>query len=150
MLGTKSDILETSLNTQNFQCIACPQRYFRWTLSHMPIHMSFIIYSKYNFTYIFHRSEKERPQPIILLQDSKDCGILTCRPLFLQRFAGIKVLFYSLMQVGLNYIRNTGPIIWISSVVQWMFCSFIIKITVFWNVTPCSLVEFMFWRKQVP
>ncbi|KDR21550.1 Solute carrier organic anion transporter family member 5A1, partial [Zootermopsis nevadensis] len=37
------------------------------------------------------RSEKERPQPAILIQDSKDCGILNCRPPFLQRFAGIKV-----------------------------------------------------------
>ncbi|XP_021915685.1 solute carrier organic anion transporter family member 5A1 isoform X2 [Zootermopsis nevadensis] len=37
------------------------------------------------------QSEKERPQPAILIQDSKDCGILNCRPPFLQRFAGIKV-----------------------------------------------------------
>jgi len=41
--------------------------------------------------YIVHRGEKERPQPAILLQDSRDCGILNCRPPFLQRFAGIKV-----------------------------------------------------------
>lgn len=40
---------------------------------------------------IVDRSEKERPEPTLLLQDSRDCGILTCRPLFLQRFAGIKV-----------------------------------------------------------
>lgn len=40
---------------------------------------------------VVDRSEKERQQPAILLQDSKDCGILSCRPPFLQRFAGIKV-----------------------------------------------------------
>ncbi|XP_067008279.2 solute carrier organic anion transporter family member 3A1 [Anabrus simplex] len=47
---------------------------------------------------IVDRSEKDRShstypdhQPAILLRDSKDCGILTCRPVFLQRFAGIKV-----------------------------------------------------------
>ncbi|XP_069678544.1 solute carrier organic anion transporter family member 3A1 [Periplaneta americana] len=40
---------------------------------------------------IVDRSDKERPQPAILFQDFKDCGILNCRPPFLQRFAGIKV-----------------------------------------------------------
>jgi len=43
------------------------------------------------FVCIVYRSEKERQQPAILLQDSRDCGILSCRPPFLQRFAGIKV-----------------------------------------------------------
>ncbi|XP_049948541.1 solute carrier organic anion transporter family member 5A1 [Schistocerca serialis cubense] len=44
------------------------------------------------------RSEKERAHSAypeltaaILLRDSKDCGILNCRPPFLQRFASIKV-----------------------------------------------------------
>lgn len=37
------------------------------------------------------RAEKERAQTPPLNPDSKDCGILSCRPAFIQRFAGIKV-----------------------------------------------------------
>lgn len=47
---------------------------------------------------IVDRSEKERPHTAypeltaaILLRDSTDCGILSCRPPFLQKFARIKV-----------------------------------------------------------
>jgi hypothetical protein len=89
--------------------------------------------------YIFHRSEKERPQPAILLQDSRDCGILTCRPPFLQRFAGIKVPFYCLLQAGFDDVRNTGLQCG-NSVVQSMFCPLVIL----WDVTPCSLVNSCF------
>jgi len=40
------------------------------------------------------RAEKERAQTPPFNPDSKDCGILTCRPAFIQRFAGIKVRMY--------------------------------------------------------
>ncbi|CAD1475867.1 unnamed protein product, partial [Heterotrigona itama] len=36
-----------------------------------------------------HRTEKERAQTPPFNPDSKDCGILSCRPAFIQRFAGI-------------------------------------------------------------
>lgn len=29
--------------------------------------------------------------PAVILRDTKDCGILNCRPSFIQRYAGIKV-----------------------------------------------------------
>ncbi|PSN43736.1 hypothetical protein C0J52_15344 [Blattella germanica] len=56
-------------------------------------------------------SEKERPQPAINLQDSKDCGILNCRPPFLQRFAGIKVFVFLLsFLVTLQQALSSGYI----------------------------------------
>jgi hypothetical protein len=55
---------------------------------------------------IVYRNEKERQQPAILLQDSRDCGILSCRPLFLQRFAGIKVSVHRIMQIVYNGTKN--------------------------------------------
>lgn len=40
---------------------------------------------------MFQRTEKERPQTPPINIDSKDCGILNCRPIFIQQFASIKV-----------------------------------------------------------
>lgn len=37
------------------------------------------------------RAACPEPDPILLLTDSKDCGILSCRPAFIQKFSGIKV-----------------------------------------------------------
>ncbi|GLG98073.1 Solute carrier organic anion transporter family member [Gryllus bimaculatus] len=49
--------------------------------------------------------------PAILLRDSKDCGILTCRPAFLQRFAGIKVFVFLLsFLVTLQQALSSGYI----------------------------------------
>jgi organic anion transporter 3A len=39
------------------------------------------------------RTEKERTQTPPINPDLKDCGILNCRPVFIQKFAGIKVCF---------------------------------------------------------
>ncbi|KAJ8670807.1 hypothetical protein QAD02_002066, partial [Eretmocerus hayati] len=41
-------------------------------------------------TLVVERPEKERAQTPPINPDSKDCGILSCRPVFIQRFAGIR------------------------------------------------------------
>ncbi|KAF7392565.1 hypothetical protein HZH66_008398 [Vespula vulgaris] len=56
-------------------------------------HRDFIIkcHSRNPSASMVDRTEKERAQTPPFNPDSKDCGILSCRPAFIQRFAGIKV-----------------------------------------------------------
>ncbi|KAF3424423.1 hypothetical protein E2986_11215 [Frieseomelitta varia] len=55
-------------------------------------HRDFIIkcHSRNPSASMVDRTEKERAQTPPFNPDSKDCGILSCRPAFIQRFAGIK------------------------------------------------------------
>ncbi|XP_023290281.1 solute carrier organic anion transporter family member 3A1 isoform X2 [Orussus abietinus] len=58
-----------------------------------------------------HRAEKERPHTPPIKPDSKDCGILTCRPDFIQKFAGIKVFVFLLsFLVTLQQALSSGYI----------------------------------------
>ncbi|XP_024222372.1 solute carrier organic anion transporter family member 3A1 isoform X2 [Bombus vosnesenskii] len=58
-----------------------------------------------------HRTEKERAQTPPFNPDSKDCGILSCRPAFIQKFAGIKVFVFLLsFLVTLQQALSSGYI----------------------------------------
>ncbi|XP_001605896.2 solute carrier organic anion transporter family member 5A1 isoform X1 [Nasonia vitripennis] len=60
---------------------------------------------------VVDRPEKERAQTPPINPDSKDCGILTCRPAFIQRFAGIKVFVFLLsFLVTLQQALSSGYI----------------------------------------
>ncbi|XP_058810362.1 solute carrier organic anion transporter family member 5A1 [Phymastichus coffea] len=60
---------------------------------------------------VVDRPEKERAQTPPINPDSKDCGILSCRPAFIQRFAGIKVFVFLLsFLVTLQQALSSGYI----------------------------------------
>ncbi|CAD6227422.1 GSCOCG00001103001-RA-CDS, partial [Cotesia congregata] len=61
-------------------------------------HRDFIIkcHSRNPSASMVDRTEKERPQTPPINPDSKDCGILSCRPAFIQKFATIKVFVFLL------------------------------------------------------
>ncbi|XP_015600902.1 solute carrier organic anion transporter family member 3A1 [Cephus cinctus] len=76
-------------------------------------HRDFIIkcHSRNPSASIVDRAEKERAQTPPINPDSKDCGILTCRPVFIQRFAGIKVFVFLLsFLVTLQQALSSGYI----------------------------------------
>ncbi|XP_046468957.1 solute carrier organic anion transporter family member 3A1 isoform X1 [Neodiprion pinetum] len=76
-------------------------------------HRDFIIkcHSRNPSASMVDRTEKERAQTPPINPDSKDCGILTCRPIFIQRFAGIKVFVFLLsFLVTLQQALSSGYI----------------------------------------
>ncbi|XP_012149135.1 solute carrier organic anion transporter family member 3A1 isoform X4 [Megachile rotundata] len=76
-------------------------------------HRDFIIkcHSRNPSASMVDRTEKERPQTPPFNPDSKDCGILSCRPAFIQRFAGIKVFVFLLsFLVTLQQALSSGYI----------------------------------------
>ncbi|KZC09501.1 PREDICTED: solute carrier organic anion transporter family member 5A1 [Dufourea novaeangliae] len=76
-------------------------------------HRDFIIkcHSRNPSASMVDRTEKERAQTPPFNPDSKDCGILSCRPAFIQRFAGIKVFVFLLsFLVTLQQALSSGYI----------------------------------------
>ncbi|RLU16216.1 hypothetical protein DMN91_011976 [Ooceraea biroi] len=76
-------------------------------------HRDFIIkcHSRNPSASMVDRAEKERAQTPPFNPDSKDCGILSCRPAFVQRFAGIKVFVFLLsFLVTLQQALSSGYI----------------------------------------
>lgn len=76
-------------------------------------HRDFVIkcHSRNPSASMIDRTEKEKPQTPPLSPDSKDCGILTCRPAFIQKFASIKVFVFLLsFLVTLQQALSSGYI----------------------------------------
>lgn len=53
--------------------------------------------NEYEFFLVYFRDKAARSAlyietPAVILKDTKECGILKCRPSFIQKYAGIKVL----------------------------------------------------------
>ncbi|XP_014616606.1 PREDICTED: solute carrier organic anion transporter family member 5A1 isoform X2 [Polistes canadensis] len=76
-------------------------------------HRDFIIkcHSRNPSASMVDRTEKERAQTPPFNPDLKDCGILSCRPAFIQKFAGIKVFVFLLsFLVTLQQALSSGYI----------------------------------------
>ncbi|XP_043287756.1 solute carrier organic anion transporter family member 5A1 isoform X2 [Venturia canescens] len=93
--GEKADPLQSSERLTHDAVIRCHSRN---PSSGLVDHRDFIIkcHSRNPSASMVDRTEKERAQTPPINPDSKDCGILSCRPAFVQRFAGIKVFVFLL------------------------------------------------------